>query len=60
MKRCIESGINTELVSRADQRVLRLFGHVKRIDEYCMASKVLIADVGKGWVRGRQTIGWMV
>ena len=29
--------IERELVSRADQRVLRWFGHVERMDEYRMA-----------------------
>ena len=28
------AGIEMELASRADQRVLRWFGHVERIDEY--------------------------
>ena len=36
--------IENELVSRADQRVLRWFGHVERIDEYCMASRVFVAE----------------
>ena len=27
-------GIERELMSRADQRVLRWFGHVERMDEY--------------------------
>ena len=31
------AGIETELASRADQRVLRWFGHVERMDEYRMA-----------------------
>ena len=45
--------IERELVSRADHRVLRYFGHVERMDEYRMARKVLKADVS-GWrVRGR-------
>ena len=30
-------GIELELASRADQRVLRWFGHVERMDEYRMA-----------------------
>ena len=30
----IRAGIERELTSRADQRVLRRFGHVKRMDEY--------------------------
>ena len=36
--------IKRELASRADQRVLRWFGHVKRMDEYSMARRVLIAE----------------
>ena len=31
------AGIERELASRADQRVLRWFGHVERIDDYRMA-----------------------
>ena len=37
------TGIERELASRADQRVLRWFGHVERIDEYRMARSVLMA-----------------
>ena len=29
----------------ADQRVLRWFGHVERMDEYRMARRVLMAEV---------------
>ena len=32
-----------ELASRVDQRVLRWFGHMKRMDEYLMARRVLMA-----------------
>ena len=32
------AGIERELASRADQRVLRWFGHVDRMDEYRMAT----------------------
>ena len=53
------AGIERELSSRADQRVLRWFGHVERMDEYCMARKVLMAKVSGGWVRGRPMLGWM-
>ena len=35
------AGIERELASRADQKVLRWFGHVERIDEYCMARRML-------------------
>ena len=31
------AGIERELASRADQRVLRLFEHVERMDEYRMS-----------------------
>ena len=36
------AGIERELPSRADQRVLRWFGNVKRMDEYRMTRRVLI------------------
>ena len=36
------TGIERELASRADQRVLRWFGHMERMDEYRMARRVLI------------------
>ena len=48
-----------ELTSKADQRVLRWFGHVERMDEYRMARKVLMAKVSGVRVRGRQRLGWM-
>ena len=46
-----------ELASRADQRVLRWFGHVERMDEYRMARRVLITEVSGGRVRGRPRLG---
>ena len=54
------AGIEMELASRADQRVLRWFGHVERMDDYQireqilyrMARRVLMAEVSGGWVRG--------
>ena len=52
------AGIERELSSRADQRVLRWFGHVERMDEYHMARRVLIAKVSGRWVRGRPRLGW--
>ena len=39
------AGIERELASRVDQRVLRWFGHVERMDEYRMFSRVLLAEV---------------
>ena len=53
------AGIERELASRADQRVLRRFGHVERMDEYRMDRTVLMAEVSVGWVRGRPRLGWM-
>ena len=52
------AGIEWELASRTDQRVLRWFGHVERMDEYRMARMVLMAEVTE--VRGRPRLGWMV
>ena len=44
------AGIERELRSRADQRVLRWFGHVERMDDYRMARRVLMAkSVGDGY-----------
>ena len=51
--------IERELASRADQRVLRSFGHVERIDEYRLVRRVLMAEVSEGRLRGRPRLGWM-
>ena len=51
--------IERELACRADQRVLRWFGHVERMDEYGIARRVLMAEVSGGRVRGRPRLGWM-
>ena len=54
------AGIERELLaSRADQRVLRWFGHLERMDDYRMARRVLTAEVSGGRVRGRPRFGWM-
>ena len=53
------AGIERELGSKADQRVLRWFGHVERMDEYRMARNVLMAEVSGGRVRGRPRLGWI-
>ena len=42
------AGIEMELASRADQRVLRWFGHLERMDDYRMARRVLMAEVSGG------------
>ena len=51
--------IERELATRADQRVLRWFGHVERMDDYRMARRVLLSEVSGGRVRGRSRLGWM-
>ena len=38
----IRAGIGRELASGADQKVLRRFGHVERMDEHHMARRVLM------------------
>ena len=53
------AGIEMELASRADQRVLRWFWHVERMDDYHMARRVLMAKVSGGRVRGRPRLGWI-
>ena len=55
------AGIEMELGSRADQRVLRWFGHVGRMDEYRMARRVLMAEVREDGYEGyRGYAGCMV
>ena len=51
------AGIEGQLASRADQRALRRFGHVERMDKYRMARRVLMAEVSGGRVRGRPSLG---
>ena len=53
------AGIERELASRGDQRVLRWFGHVERMDEHRMARRVLMAEVSGGRVQGRPRLGCM-
>ena len=38
------AGIERELANRADQRVLRWFGHVEIMDEHRMAIRVLMVE----------------
>ena len=48
---------NEEMRRRADQRVLRWFGHVERVEEHLTARMVLMAEVRRGRVRGRPRLG---
>ena len=47
------TGTERESASKADQRVLKWFGHVEKMDEDRMARRVLMAEVNGGRVRGR-------
>ena len=51
------AGIARELESRADQRALRWFGHVERMDEHLIARRVMMAEVSVGRVGGRPRLG---
>ena len=51
--------IERELANTADQRVSRWFGQLERMDEYCMARRMLMAEVSEGRVRSRPRLGWM-
>ena len=51
---CRRAGIERELASRADQRVLRWFGHVERMDEYSMARRALMAEVNEDGYEGHR------
>ena len=53
------AGIERELASVVDQRVLRWCGHIEIMDEYRMAIKGV--DGGSKWRagRGRPGLGWM-
>ena len=54
----IRTIIERELARRVDQRVLRWFEHVEKMDSYRSARRVLMADIS-GWrVRGRPKLGW--
>ena len=51
--------LERKLANRADQRVLRWFGHVERMDDYRMARRVLMTEVSGGRVQSRPRLGWI-
>ena len=53
------AGIEREIASTTDHRVLRWSGHMERMDEYRMTRRVLMAEVSGGRERGRLRIGCM-
>ena len=53
-------GMEGELASGAEQRVLGLFGYVEGVDEYRTAGGVLMAEVRGGRVQGGPGLAeWM-
>ena len=46
------AGIEIELASRTDQRVLRWLGHVEKMDGCRMARRVLMTRPRSGWMNG--------
>ena len=42
------AGIQMELANKADQKVLRWFVHMERMDEYPMARRVLMTELWVG------------
>ena len=47
---CRRAGIKKQLASRADQRVVRWFWEVERMDEYLFARRLLMVEVSGGRV----------
>ena len=54
------AGIERELASKVDRRILRWCGHVERMDEYRLARMVLMAEVEGGYEGDRGLAPWMV
>ena len=48
-----------QLASTVDQKVLRLFEHLERMDEYRLIRIVLMADINGRRVRNRPRLGSM-
>ena len=52
-------GVRRELAARVDVNVLRLFGHVERMDNERLLKKVMNAKVYRRSARGRPRFEWM-
>ena len=48
----MRAGIEKELASRADQKILRWFDHVERMDEHRMARRALMGKSVEGGYGG--------
>ena len=55
----MRDGTERKLAKRVNQRALRRFGHVKRMDDYRTSKRVVMADGSGGRVPGRPRLGWM-
>ncbi len=53
------TGVVKELAERAEQRVLRWFGHVERMEEERLVKKITRSEVRGVSPRGRPRMGWM-
>jgi len=53
------TGVVIELADRAEQGVLRWFGHTKRMDGESLVEKINGSDVRGVRLRGRPGMGWM-
>ena len=49
---CRIAGMEIELVSRVDQRVLRWFKHMQIMGEYHMVRRMSMPEVSGWWVQG--------
>ncbi len=53
------TGIVKEFAERAEQRVLRWFGHVERMEEERLVKRVIRSNVRDVRPRGRPQMGWL-
>ena len=56
---CRRAGIESELENKGDQRVLRWFGHVDRMDEYRIPRRMSMVEVSRELVMIRPRLGWI-
>ena len=56
---CRRARILRELAGKIDQRVLKWFGHVERMDESRLTRRVMMAEVSGRRVLGRPRFSWM-
>jgi len=53
------TGMNVEMTGRVDERVLRWFGHMERMDDARLTKKVMNSRMSGNRPRGRPRYGWM-